>query len=191
MPEHAPQPAQRQAQQRLAQQMGQIGFTLPGSVVVRHTRCGKTSCRCKANPPQLHGPYNQWTRKISGKTVTRLLTSDQLQRYQPWFDNARRLRDSSPNSKTSHCAPLNTPKAGPQSPKPHHTSRLRPRKVDPPRCRTSFCDNLRRPAILLTGSGATRSHPHAVDPLRRGFGSGYQSCTSPSGRRNSGSARGW
>ena len=44
-------------------------------------------------PAQLHGPYHQWTRKIGGKTVTRILTDDQLADYQPWFDNQRRLRD--------------------------------------------------------------------------------------------------
>jgi uncharacterized protein DUF6788 len=30
--------------------------------------------------------------KINGKTVTRILTDDQLADYQPWFDNQRRLR---------------------------------------------------------------------------------------------------
>ena len=39
------------------------------------------------------GPYHQWTRKINGKTVTRLLSDDQLADYQPCFDNQRRLRD--------------------------------------------------------------------------------------------------
>jgi hypothetical protein len=95
MAEHAPQPSERKAQRRLAAALAEIGFTLPGSVVVRHTRCGKAACRCKADPPKLHGPYIQWTRKVGGKTVTRLLSPDQLQRYQPWFDNARRLRELS------------------------------------------------------------------------------------------------
>ncbi|MBV9094324.1 MAG: hypothetical protein JO132_10675 [Streptosporangiaceae bacterium] len=31
--------------------------------------------------------------KKNGKTVTRLLTGDQLADYQPWFDNQRRLRE--------------------------------------------------------------------------------------------------
>jgi hypothetical protein len=55
-------------------------------------RCGKAHCRCKANPPTLHGPYLQWTRKVDGKTVTRLLTPDQRDRYQDWFDNDRKLK---------------------------------------------------------------------------------------------------
>ena len=38
-------------------------------------------------------PYHQWTRKKDGKTVTRILTDDQLADYGPWFDNHRRLRE--------------------------------------------------------------------------------------------------
>jgi hypothetical protein len=77
----------------LAQAMADIDAVLPGSIVIRHTRCGKPACACRADPPALHGPYIQWTRTVHGKTVTRLLTEDQLARYQPWFDNARRLKD--------------------------------------------------------------------------------------------------
>lgn len=95
MPNSTPRPSDHRAQQRLATAMAQIGFALPGSVVTRHTRCGKTNCRCKADPPELHGPYIQWTRKVAGKTATRLLSPEQFQRYQPWFDNARRLRELS------------------------------------------------------------------------------------------------
>ena len=76
----------------LAAQIAEIDAVLPGTLVTRSTRCGKPTCRCKADPPQLHGPYHQWTRKIDGRTRTRLLTPEQAARYQPWFDNARRMR---------------------------------------------------------------------------------------------------
>ncbi len=68
-------------------------YALPGTLARRYMRCGKTTCRCKADPPLLHGPYLHWTRTVAGKTVTRTLTEEQAQRYQPWFDNARRLRE--------------------------------------------------------------------------------------------------
>lgn len=55
-------------------------------------RCNKTGCRCMADPPQLHGPCYQWTRKIDGRTRTTLLTAEQLDRYRPWFDNAKSIR---------------------------------------------------------------------------------------------------
>lgn len=68
------------------------GYALPGTLLERHIRCNKTGCRCMADPPQLHGPYYQWTRKIDGKTHTTLLTAEQLDRYRPWFDNAKKIR---------------------------------------------------------------------------------------------------
>lgn len=81
------------AQERLSRRLGEIGFALPGSLARRSTRCGKSGCRCMADPPVLHGPYYLWTRKVGGKTVTKMLTAEQVRRYGRWFDNARRLRD--------------------------------------------------------------------------------------------------
>jgi hypothetical protein len=88
----SPTPRQKARAARIAAQLGQIGFALPGTLTERHVRCGHPSCRCHADPPVLHGPYHQWTRKADGKTVTRLLSDDQLDDYQQWFDNDRRLR---------------------------------------------------------------------------------------------------
>ncbi|MDA8355489.1 MAG: hypothetical protein M0Z95_04130 [Actinomycetota bacterium] len=85
--------SQRAKQRRLASALGEIGFALPGSLTVRAYRCGKQNCRCRGEPPQLHGPYAFWTRKIDGKTVTRMLSEEELADYQPLFDNARRLRE--------------------------------------------------------------------------------------------------
>lgn len=65
---------------------------LPGTLLERHIRCNKSGCRCMADPPELHGPYYQWTRKIDGRTRTTLLTAEQLDRYRPWFDNAKTIR---------------------------------------------------------------------------------------------------
>jgi len=95
MPEPTPTPSSpaRRAQQQLARQLAQLGFALPGTLIERHMRCGKPACRCKADPPVLHGPYLQWTRKVGNKTVTKLLTPEQRDRYQPWFDNDRRLKE--------------------------------------------------------------------------------------------------
>jgi hypothetical protein len=87
-----PTEAQRTAQRRIARQIAELGFVLPGSVVRRSTTCGNPGCHCAADPPALHGPYLTWTRKVAGRTVSRRLTADQLADYGPWFANARRLR---------------------------------------------------------------------------------------------------
>jgi hypothetical protein len=68
------------------------GMVLPGSVSERRMRCGRQGCRCHADPPVLHGPYWAWTRKVKAKTVARWLSDEQLADYQPYFDNAKRLR---------------------------------------------------------------------------------------------------
>jgi len=93
MPPPSSSPEQAETHRRLAAELARIDGALPGSIVERYQRCGKAACRCKADPPQLHGPYIQWTRKVAGKTVTRTLTKEQYERYRPWFDNARRLRE--------------------------------------------------------------------------------------------------
>ncbi|MGH6745825.1 DUF6788 family protein [Novosphingobium sp.] len=87
-----PPSADREAQTAIASRLAEVGFALPGTLLERRMSCGKPGCRCKADPPRLHGPYHQWTRTIDGKTVTRRLTDEQAVVYGPWFANARRLR---------------------------------------------------------------------------------------------------
>ena len=88
-----PSPAQRAALEKITAQIAAAaGPALPGTLTVRAYACGKPGCRCHADPPRLHGPYAEWTRKIGGKTVTRRLTPAELADYQPLFDNAKKLR---------------------------------------------------------------------------------------------------
>ena len=77
---------------QLAESIAGIGYVAAGSITHRHTRCGKHNCRCHADPPQLHGPYWQWTAKVEGKTVTKRLTPADAERYQQWIANDRQLR---------------------------------------------------------------------------------------------------
>ena len=69
------------------------GMVLPGSITQRRTRCGRRNCGCHADPPRLHGPYWQWTRKVAAKTICRWLSADQHRDYQAWIDNDRRLHE--------------------------------------------------------------------------------------------------
>jgi len=85
--------AQAAQLRRIRKELAALGPCLPGSINIRQGRCGKPHCSCRADPPRLHGPFRSWTRKLAGKTVTRLLSQEQLDDYQPWFDNHRRLKD--------------------------------------------------------------------------------------------------
>lgn len=87
-----PSAAQRKVQQRIAAALSEVGFALPGTVAVRSYPCGKANCACHQSPPRLHGPYIQWSRRLDGRTVHVNLSQEQLEDYQPFFDNATRLR---------------------------------------------------------------------------------------------------
>ncbi len=76
----------------IAEQLATIGLIHSGSITRRYTRCGNPACRCHGDPPQLHGPYHQWTAKVDGKTVTRRLTEAEAKLYDEWIANDRRLR---------------------------------------------------------------------------------------------------
>jgi len=90
-------PAQRlanyeQRYRELAQQLAEIGLISSGTVTRRYTYCATPRCKCKGDPPQPHGPYYQWTRKVNGKTVTRRLSAAEAKLYKEWIDNDRKMR---------------------------------------------------------------------------------------------------
>ena len=97
-----PSPAQQAALDKITAGLAAAaGPALPGTLTIRAYACGKTSCRCHADPPRLHGPYAEWTRKIAGKTITRRLTPAELAEYQPCSTTRRNSAPCSPNSRTS------------------------------------------------------------------------------------------
>jgi hypothetical protein len=88
-----PTKAQDRALEKIRQEIASLGPCLPGSLVVRTGQCGKQACACHEPDGRLHGPFRSWTRKLGGKTVTRLLSEEQLGDYQEMFDNHRRLKE--------------------------------------------------------------------------------------------------
>jgi hypothetical protein len=78
--------------QELKRSILALGWARPGSVIRRFMPCGNPDCRCMADPPQLHGPYYQWSHKIRGKTRSRRLSEDQAGRAKEWAANYRKLR---------------------------------------------------------------------------------------------------
>lgn len=75
----------------LLEQIHDLGFIATGSLIERYTVCTASGCRCHADPPQQHGPYYQYTRKVAGKTVTARLTAEQAQHYRDQIANRRHL----------------------------------------------------------------------------------------------------
>ena len=69
-----------------------LGPTLPGCIIERRTRCQTSGCRCRSEPPELHGPYLTWTHRENGRQVTRTVDPELAERLRPLIDNDRRLR---------------------------------------------------------------------------------------------------
>jgi hypothetical protein len=74
-------------------EISKIGPCLPGSLISHTRACNTPGCHCHDDPSARHGPYLAWTRKVSGKTVTKVLSEEQFARYQPWAENSRRLHE--------------------------------------------------------------------------------------------------
>lgn len=81
----------RRRYRQLARRLADVDFIAKGSITQRYLPCGKPACRCHADPPQLHGPYWQWSTAVEGKTVTRNLTEQQARLYQQWIGNRKQL----------------------------------------------------------------------------------------------------
>lgn len=87
-----PTPSQRAEARRLARELSRVGFVLPGTLLERRFTCTHAGCACHGDPPRLHGPYWYWTRKVDRKTVSQVLSPDQVEDYRPWFEGEKRLR---------------------------------------------------------------------------------------------------
>lgn len=86
-----PRPSDAERYEALKSAAAEIGLIRRGTLLRRFMPCGKPGCRCQANPPQLHGPYFQWTRKVRGKTVTVRVQPEEAEVLTEWIENGRRL----------------------------------------------------------------------------------------------------
>ena len=80
-----------QCHRTLLREIAEIGPVLRGTIGTYRTQCGSPGCCCHTDPAARHGPYHIWTRKVSGKTVTRMLSGEQATLLRPWTKNMRRF----------------------------------------------------------------------------------------------------
>ncbi len=88
----APLASHERRYRELAGELAGIGYIASGSLAQRYTRCGKPTCRCRADPPRLHGPYWHWSAKVEGKTLNKRLTEREARLYLEWIANDRKAR---------------------------------------------------------------------------------------------------
>ena len=77
---------------QLHSQLASIGELRPGSLNKRFLRCGKPSCRCADPDNPGHGPYWSLTFKSGGKTVTRSVPPQALERTRQQVAEYQRFR---------------------------------------------------------------------------------------------------
>ncbi|MEW6755212.1 MAG: DUF6788 family protein [Candidatus Latescibacterota bacterium] len=79
--------------ERLKEELGGLGYVLPGTVTERCLPCGTPSCRCHEDRQYWHGPYYQWNWREEGKTRSAYLSGEQLAQAREWMGNNRAAED--------------------------------------------------------------------------------------------------
>jgi len=69
-----------------------LGDLRPGSLSEQYNVCGTPGCRCKATPPEKHGPYYQLSYTRKGKSTTRFIRKPNLATVKRQLRNYARLR---------------------------------------------------------------------------------------------------
>jgi len=59
-------------------QLAALGDLRPGSLSTQYNVCGTPGCRCKATPPEKHGPYYQVSSTRKGKSSSKFVRKEDL-----------------------------------------------------------------------------------------------------------------
>ncbi len=65
----------------------------PGAISEQYNVCGTPGCRCKAKPPQKHGPYYQLSYSLEGKSTTRYVKREDLTRIRKETASYAKLKE--------------------------------------------------------------------------------------------------
>ena len=69
-----------------------LGDLRPGTLSEQYNVCGKPGCRCKASPPQKHGPYYQVSFTWQGKSQSQFVRREDVPAVRMQLRNYQRLR---------------------------------------------------------------------------------------------------
>ncbi|HUV70364.1 MAG TPA: DUF6788 family protein [Terracidiphilus sp.] len=64
--------------ERVKGQLAALGDLRPGSLSTQYNVCGTPGCRCKATPPEKHGPYYQVSFTRKGKSSSKFVHTEDL-----------------------------------------------------------------------------------------------------------------
>lgn len=78
--------------ERVKRQIVEVGDLRRGTLSLQHTVCGRSTCRCAANPPQKHGPYYQLNYSMAGQSKTEAVHKENLLTVRRQVRNYAKLR---------------------------------------------------------------------------------------------------
>ena len=78
--------------EKLKRDLAGLGELRPGSLSKQYTVCGSPGCRCKATPPQKHGPYYQLSFTRKGKSSTKFVRKEDLPAIRKQLKNYERMK---------------------------------------------------------------------------------------------------
>ena len=70
-----------------------LGDLRPGALSDQYNTCRTPGCRCKADPPQRHGPYHQLSYSHRGRHITENIRPEHIAAVKSQIANYRTLRD--------------------------------------------------------------------------------------------------
>ncbi len=79
--------------ERIKREIAKLDGIHPGKLSQQYNVCGNPQCRCKADPPKKHGPYNQVSFTWRGKSSSRFVRKADLVRVKRQLKNYQRLRE--------------------------------------------------------------------------------------------------
>ena len=70
-----------------------LGDLRPGSLSTQYNVCGSPGCKCKATPPEKHGPYYQVSFSRKGKSSSKFVKKEDLPAIRKQLKNYERMKE--------------------------------------------------------------------------------------------------
>jgi len=78
--------------EKVKRDLVELGDLRPGSLSTQYNVCGTPGCRCKAIPPEKHGPYYQFSYTRKGKSSTKFIKQKDLPAVRKQLKNYERMK---------------------------------------------------------------------------------------------------
>jgi len=77
---------------KIKRELASLGDLRIGTLSQQYSVCGSAGCRCKASPPEKHGPYYQLSYTRKGKGTTRFVRREALPTVRKQLRNYAKFR---------------------------------------------------------------------------------------------------